>query len=68
MQNKNLWFCPTTEDKKVKLLLTTQQNQSSVILFSYTDVKDKLNFPEAVIGHILKKKKQRKQSCSKSCS
>ena len=28
MQNKNLWFCSTTEDKKIELLLKTQQNQS----------------------------------------
>ena len=28
MQNKNLWFCSTTEVKKIELLLKTQQNQS----------------------------------------
>ena len=28
MQNKNLWFCSTTEAKKIELLLKTQQNQS----------------------------------------
>ena len=28
MQNKNLWFCSTTEVKKINLLLKTQQNQS----------------------------------------
>ena len=28
MQNKNLWFCLTTEVKKIELLLKTQQNQS----------------------------------------
>ena len=28
MQNKNLWFCSTTEVKKIELLLKSQQNQS----------------------------------------
>ena len=27
-RKRKLWFCPTTENKKVKLLLTTQQNYS----------------------------------------
>ena len=52
MQNKNIWFCTTTEDKEVKLLLKTQQNQS---FYYHILMWRQIDFPEAVIGSILKK-------------
>ena len=38
----------------------------SVILLSYTDVKDKLNFPEAVIGFFLKKTNKQNKAVPKA--
>ena len=69
MQNKQLWLCPTTEDKKVKLLLTTQQNQS----FCYHILMWKTNWFSRSSHRIYSKNKQtnkqtNKQSCSKSSS
>ena len=66
MQNKNLrWFCRNPEDKKVKLLLTTQQNQS----FCYHTLMWKTNWLSRSSHRIYSKNKQtNKQSCSKSSS
>ena len=69
MQNKNLWFCPTTKDNKVKLLLTTQKNQS----FCYHVLMWKTNWFSRSTHRIYSKKIQTKQNktkqnCSKSCS
>ena len=60
MQNKNLWFCPNTEDKKV----IVNNSIKSVILLSYTDVKDKLVFQKhsSNLFFIIKK------ICPKICS
>ena len=63
MQNKNLWFVQPLRTKSKAIV---NNSTKSVILLSFADVKDKLNFPEAVIGFILKT--QTKQCCSKSCS
>ena len=44
-ENNNLWLCPTTEDKEIKIF-TAQQNQS----FCYGK---QIHFLGAVIGCIL---------------
>ena len=61
MQNKNLWFCPTTKDNKVKLLLTTQKNQS----FCYHVLMWKTNWFSRSSHRIYSKKIQTKQNKTK---
>ena len=61
-QNKNLWFCPNTEDKKVKLLLTTQQNQ----LFCYHVLMGKTNWFSRCSHWIYSKNKQTNKQTNKA--
>ena len=63
MQNKIFWFCPTTENKKSKAIVNNSTKLD--ILLSYTNVKD-IDFPEAIIGFILKMKKTKNKAVRKA--
>ena len=65
MQNKYLRFFPNSEDKKVKLLLTTQQSQS---LFYHILMWKTNGFSRSSHRIHSKNKQTNKQSCSKNCS
>ena len=51
---------------RTKSKAIVNNSTKSVILFSYTDVKDKLNFPDTAIGFILKKTDKQSKAVRKA--